>query len=327
MVSQATLHNEDYVRERDIREGDTVLVKRAGDVIPQVLRVLAELRPPDTVPWRMPDTCPGCGEPIVREPGEADWLCVNAACPEQLVRHVEHFAGRAAMDIEGLGEKLAQQLVAAGLVRDLADLFRLRAEQLLTLEGFADKKAANLLAGIDVARGRPLARLLVGLGIRHVGGSVANALAGHFGSLDALAAADEAALLGVPGVGPEIAAAVLAWFASPHNQQLVTRLREAGVRTADKARPAPAAAGPLPLAGKRLVLTGTLPSLSRDEATALIVAAGGQVVGGVSARTDYLVVGEAAGSKLDKARALGVAELDEAGLRALLGAATSAEEA
>ncbi len=315
-VRQATLHNEDYVRERDIREGDTVLVKRAGDVIPQVLRVVPELRPPGTTPWHMPPTCPACGEPIGRAEGEADWFCVNAACPEQLVRHVEHFAGRGAMDIEGLGSKLSEQLVTAGLVGDLADIFALDPESLSGLEGFADKKTANLLAGIEAAKGRPLARLLVGLGIRHVGGTVASALAHHFGSLDALAAADEAALLAVAGVGPEIAAAVRAWFALDHNRGLVARLQAAGVRTADESRPAvvPAAA---PLAGLRLVLTGTLPTLARDEARVLIEAAGGRVVGSVSAKTDYVVVGEEPGSKLAKARALGVAELDEAGLRAL----------
>jgi DNA ligase (NAD+) len=316
-VSQATLHNEDYVRERDIRAGDTVLVKRAGDVIPQVVRVVPELRPPEAVAWRMPAACPACGEPIVREPGEADWLCVNAACPEQLVRHVEHFASRGALDIAGLGEKLAQQLVAAGLVQDLADLYSLTAEQLLTLEGFAETKAANLLAGIAAARARPLGRLLIGLGIRHVGGTVAAALANHFGSLDALTAADETTLLEVPGVGPEITTAVTAWFASPHNQALVARLRAAGVRTADADRPAPAPAGPL--TGKRLVVTGTLPTLSREAARALIEAAGGKVSDSVSAKTDYLVVGESPGSKVDKARALGVAELDETALRALLG--------
>lgn len=318
-VSQATLHNEDYVRERDIREGDTVLVKRAGDVIPQVLRVVPELRPAGTAPWRMPATCPACGEPIARAEGEADWLCVNAACPEQLVRHVEHFASRGAMDIEGFGSKLSEQLVAAGLVGDLADIFQLTPAHLEGLEGFADKKTSNLLAGIEAAKGRPLARLLVGLGIHHVGGTVAATLARHFGSLAALAAAAEADLEAVPSVGPEIAGAVRAWFASEHNRALVARLQAAGVRTADEVQPeAERRVGELPLAGLRFVLTGTLPNLSRDEATALIEAAGGRVVGSVSAKTDYVVVGEAAGSKLEKARALGVGELDEAELVALV---------
>jgi DNA ligase (NAD+) len=314
-VSQATLHNEDYVRERDIREGDTVLIKRAGDVIPQVLKVVPDLRPPEAVPWSMPPRCPACGEAAVREPGEADWLCVNAACPAQLVRHVEHFAGRGAMDVDGLGAKLAAQLVATGRVHDVADLFALGAEDLAGLEGFAEKKVARLLAGIEAAKDRPLARLLIGLGIRHVGGSVAAALARHFGALAALAAAPEAELLDVDGVGPEIAAAVAAWFASPHNQALVGRLAELGVRTADAPGERPPADGPL--SGLRFVVTGTLPGLSREEARSLIEAAGGQLTDSVSARTSYLVVGEGAGSKLAKAQKLNVPVLDEPGLRAL----------
>jgi DNA ligase (NAD+) len=315
-VSQATLHNEDYVRDRDIRAGDTVLVKRAGEVIPQVVRVVPELRPPDAVAWRMPDRCPECGEPAVRAEGEADWFCVNAACPAQLVRNVAHFAGRGAMDIDGLGEKLSAQLVAEGRVRDVADLFTLRAADLDGLTGFADRKAANLLAGIDAARRRPLARLLIGLGIRHVGGTVAAALADHFRALDGLAAAGEEALLAVPGVGPEIAAAVTAWFASAHNQALVARLEAAGVRPLAAHPDAAPVEGAL--SGKRLVLTGTLPTLTREAATALIEAAGGKVVDSVTGKTDYVVVGASPGSKLDRARALGVPGLDEGALRALL---------
>jgi DNA ligase (NAD+) len=316
-VSQATLHNADYVQERDIREGDTVVVKRAGDVIPQVLKVVPELRPPEALAWQMPPTCPACGEPIVRPEGEVDWLCVNAACPKQLVRHIEHFAGRGALDIEGFGSKLAEQLVAVGLVRDLADIYGLTAEQLNALERFADKKTENLLAGIAAAKEQPLGRLLIGLGIRHVGGTIAGALAEHYGNLDALAAASEEDLLTVPGVGPEIATSVRAWFDSPHNQALVARLHAAGVRTADAPRSSRSGDGPL--AGKRFVVTGTLPTLSRDAARALIEDAGGKVSDSVSAKTDYLVVGESPGSKVDKARALGVAELDEAGLRGLVG--------
>jgi DNA ligase (NAD+) len=318
-VSQATLHNEDYVRERDIRVGDTVLVKRAGDVIPQVLKVVPELRPPDAVPWHMPAVCPSCGEAAVRPEGEADWLCLNAACPEQLVRHVEHFAGRGALDIEGLGSKLASQLVATGLVRDLADIYLLTAEQLIELEGFAEKKVAGLLAGIDQARRRPLTRLLIGLGIPHVGGTVARLLARQFGSLAALGSASEEELLAVNGIGPEIAANVHSWFASPHNQALVRRLEAAGVRTADAATPRSSATGPL--AGKRFVITGTLPGLSREAAQALIEDAGGQLSDSISKKTDYLVVGASPGSKREKAQSLGVPELDEAGLRDLVGGA------
>jgi len=340
-VTQATLHNEDYVRERDIRVGDTVLVKRAGEVIPQVLRVVPELRPAGAVPWAMPDRCPACGEAVARAEGEADTYCVNAACPAQLVRHVEHFVGRGAMDIEGLGKKLVALFIQDGLVEDVAGLYHLTAADFEGREGFAAKRTANLLAAIEASKDQPLRRLLTGLGIRHVGDTVAGALAAHFGSLDTLAAADEAGLTAVEGVGPEIAASVLAWFASPHNRALVEKLRAAGVRLADPAPPGGRwpverwdaaagedgtpgggadAAGPRrPLEGLRFVLTGALPTLTREEAAALIEAGGGRVVGSVSAKTDFVVVGENAGSKRDKARALGVREVDEAGLRALLG--------
>jgi len=314
-VSQATLHNEDYVRDRDIREGDTVLVKRAGEVIPQVVRIVPELRPEGAQPWRMPDRCPACDEPAVREEAAADWFCVNAACPAQLVRRVEHFAGRGAMDIEGMGTKLSEQLTDAGLVRDVADLFRLNESDLAGLDGFGDKKTENLLDAIEAAKDRPLVRLIVGLGIRHVGGTVATALARHFQSLDAIAMAGEPDLVSVPGVGPEIAAAVVAWFASAGNRSLVERLKAAGVRTADEGAGVAPASGSL--SGKRFVLTGTLPRLTRAEASALIEAAGGTVVGSVSGKTDYVVVGDTPGSKADKARELGVPTIDEDGLRAL----------
>ncbi len=317
-VSQATLHNEDYVRERDIRVGDSVLIKRAGEVIPQVIRVLPELRPPEAQAWRMPDACPACGESVVREEGAADTFCVNAACPRQLVRRVEHFVSRGAMDIEGLGKKLAAELVEAGLVHDVADLFRLRPEDLAEREGFAAKRTENLIAAIAAARTRSLRRLLVALGIRHVGDAVARALAARFGSLDALAAADADSLQAVEGVGPEIAASLLAWFARPQNRELVERLRAVGVRLADPDWQEPAAAGPEenedrgPLANLSFVITGTLPGLSREEARERILAAGGRVVDTVSRKTDLLLAGEAAGSKLAKAQALGIRVVDEA---------------
>ncbi len=316
-VSQATLHNEDYVTERDIRVGDTVLVKRAGEVIPQVVNVVPGLRPPGAEPWRMPADCPVCRQPVTRAEGEADTYCTNAACPAQLVRHVEHFVARGAMDIDGLGEKLVAQFVADGLVVDVADLYRLAPADLEGREGFADKRIANLIAAIDASRARPLRRLIFGLGIRHVGAAVATALAAAFGSLDALAAADEAALTALDGIGPEIAGAVRAWFAVPRNRELVARLAAAGVRTADPdwTPPAPPAAGGAddtrPLAGRTFVLTGTLPTLTRDEAAARIEAAGGKVTGSVSAKTDYVVAGTAAGSKLAKAQALGIPVIDE----------------
>lgn len=332
-VTQATLHNEDYVRERDIRVGDTVLIKRAGDVIPQVLRVVPELRPPDAVPWEMPTLCPACGEHVLRAEGESDTFCVNAACPTQRVRHVEHFVSRGAMDIEGLGTKLATLFVEEGLIEDVSGLYRLTAADFEGREGFAEKRIANLLAAIENSKDRPLRRLLAGLGIRHVGGTVAAALAAHFGSLAALAEADIDALTAVEGIGPEIAASVRAWFDSPHNQALVERLAAEGVRTADPVAASTettASAGSSgeiptdfasirPLDGKRFVLTGTLPTLTREEATAIIEAGGGRVVSSVSAKTSYVVVGENPGSKLDKARELGVAVLDEVGLRGLAG--------
>ncbi len=329
-VSQATLHNEDYVRERDIRVGDTVLIKRAGEVIPQVIRVLPELRPPDAAPWEMPAQCPACGETVLREEGAADTFCVNAACPRQLVRRVEHFVSRGAMDIEGLGKKLAAQLVEANLVRDVADLFHLTAADFEGREGFAEKRTENLLAAIAEAKGRSLRRLLVALGIRHVGDSVAQALAARFGSLDALAAADADNLQTVEGVGPEIATSLTAWFALPHNAALVERLRAVGLRLADPdwvppADPgagAPGAGGDAdmrPLAGLTFVITGTLPTMSREEAKAYIEAAGGKVTDSVSKKTSCLLAGEAAGSKLAKAQALGVRVVDEAGLRGWVG--------
>lgn len=329
-VSQATLHNEDYVRDRDVRVGDMVLIKRAGEVIPQVIRALPELRPPDAAPWAMPTVCPACGETVVREEGAADTFCVNAACPRQLVRRVEHFVSRGAMDIEGLGKKLAAQLVEAGLVRDVADLFRLAAADFEGREGFAEKRTENLLAAIMEAKGRSLRRLLVALGIRHVGDSVAQALAARFGSLDAVAAADSDTLQTVEGVGPEIAASLTAWFALPHNAELVERLRAAGLRLTDPDWTAPEADGsPVeggappasaagPLAGLTFVITGTLPTMSREEARAYIEAAGGKVTDSVSKKTSCLLAGEAAGSKLAKARALGVRVLDEGELRGMV---------
>ncbi len=318
-VSQATLHNADYVTERDIREGDTVLVKRAGDVIPQVLSVVEALRPDGTEPWSMPRHCPSCGDPVVQPEGAVDIFCENAACPAQLVRRVEHFVSRGAMDIEGLGVKLARLFVEEGLIEDVAGLYTLAAEDLGGREGFAEKRIENLLAAIEASKDRPLRRLLVALGIRHVGGTVARDLASAFRDIDALASASQGDLEAVDGVGPEIASSVEAWFGLEHNRQLVEKLRAEGLRTAD---PQPEGgeedAGDRPLEGLRFVLTGTLPNLTRDEARARIEAAGGSVIGSVSGKTDYVVAGEKAGSKLDKAEKLGIEVLDEEGLLALI---------
>jgi DNA ligase (NAD+) len=313
-VSRATLHNFDYIAERDIRIGDRVLVRRAGDVIPQVVGPIVDLRTGQERVFEPPTRCPVCGEPTVHPEEEVAHYCVNAACPAQLVRRIEYFASRGAMDIETLGEKTAALLVEKGLVTDVADLFALKVEDLLGLEGFAEKKAENLLAGIAAAKDRPLSRLLTALGIRYVGGTVAEMLARHFGSLDALAAAGVEELQTIEGIGPRIAGAVVDWFSRPRHRQIVDKLRAAGVRLAEE-RPAPV--GAQPLAGLTFVITGTL-SQPREEVAAWIEARGGKVTGSVSARTSYLVVGESpGGTKYRKAQELGVPMISEEQLRAL----------
>ncbi|MEM9663681.1 MAG: NAD-dependent DNA ligase LigA [Bacteroidota bacterium] len=319
-VQQATLHNEDYITSRDIRVGDTVVVKRAGDVIPQVVQALPAMRHGTEEPWQMPTACPSCRTPLVRLPDEADVYCVASDCPAQFIRLVEHYASRAALDIEGLGSKLAVQLVEQGPVRTLADLYRLTADDLLALDGFAQKKADNLLQGIAQSKDAPLARVLFGLGIRHVGKTTAELIVGQMASLADVEAATIEALVAIDGVGPVIAESVVDWFQVDENRRLVEALRMLGVNTERLPSEAPPSdAEEAPLAGKTLVLTGTLPTLSRAEAKALIQAAGGKVTGSVSAKTDYLVAGEAAGSKLEKAQALAIPVLDEEGLRALIG--------
>ncbi len=315
-VSHATLHNADYIAERDIREGDTVVVKRAGEVIPQVLRPVLELRPPEAVAWQMPERCPACGEPVERAPDEAATLCVNAACPAQLVRSVEHFVSRGAMDIDGFGIRQAELFVERGLLRDVAGIYALSAADLEGIEGFAEKRIDNLLSAIEVSKTRPADRLLSALGIRGVGGVVSQLLMDHFGSLDALAAATRDELRQVPGIGPKLADTVAEWFGHEPNRRLIEELKAAGVRTElERTQPA----GAQPLAGLIFVITGTLPTLSREQAGALITAHGGKVTGSVSANTDYLLAGEKAGSKLDKAQKLGVPIVDEAGLRSMIG--------
>ncbi len=315
-VSNATLHNADYVAERDIREGDMVVVKRAGEVIPQVLRPVLELRPPDTQPWQMPDRCPVCGEPVERPEGEVAYYCVNAACPAQLVRAVEHFVSRGAMDIEGFGIRQAELFVDLGFLRDVADIYYLKADQLLPLEGFAEKKVANLLAAIEASKEQSPARLLAALGIRGVGATVAQTLMDHFRSLDALAVAAREELEQIPGIGPKLADSVADWFSRTPNRRVVEKLKAAGVRTeVEVAR----AVGPQPLAGLTFVITGTLPTMSREQAAEFIEARGGKVTGSVSGKTDYLVAGEKAGSKLTKAEKLGVEVIDEAVLRKMAG--------
>jgi DNA ligase (NAD+) len=315
-VSNATLHNADYVAERDIREGDTVVVKRAGEVIPQVLGPVLELRPPGTRPWQMPDRCPVCGEPVEHPEGEVAYYCVNAACPAQLVRSVEHFVSRGAMDIEGFGIRQAELFVEREFLHDVADIYYLTADQLLPLEGFGEKKVSNLLAAIETSKGRSPARLLAALGIQGIGVTVAQLLMDHYRSLDALATAPRQELEQIPGIGPKLAESVADWFSRETNRRVLEKLKAAGVRTeAERVK----VVGPQPLAGLTFVITGTLPTMSREQAKAFIETHGGKVTGSVSSKTDYLLAGERAGSKLAKAEKLGVSVIDEAALEGMVG--------
>ena len=320
-VTNATLHNEDEVRRKDVRVGDTVIVRRAGDVIPEVVGVVLERRPmkdlvtPLHEPFRMRDTCPECGAPVVRLEGEAAARCTNGlACPAQRKQAILHFASRRAMDIEGLGDKLVDQLVDKGLVATPADLYRLSREQLADLERMADKSADNLVAAIAAGRGRPLARFIQALGIRHVGEQTAKDLARHFGRLADILAADEAGLMAVSDVGPVVAASIRAFLAEPHNQAVIRALENAGAWVDGE----PAPRDILPLAGKTFVLTGALPDLSREQAKERIEALGGKVAGSVSKKTDYVVAGAEPGSKLKKAEELNVKVLDQDRLLELL---------
>ncbi len=308
-VTYATLHNEDEVRRKDVREGDTVIVRRAGDVIPEIVGPVLSKRPKGAKPWRFPETCPSCGTRLVRPEGEADRRCPNTACPSRNVEWLFSFASRGAMDIEGLGYMTVVQLLERGLVKDPGDIYRLTAEDLATLEGFAERSISNLLASIERSKDRPLWRLLVALNIRHVGEHVAQLLARAFGSIDALAAASVEEIDAVPGIGPAIARSVWEWFHDPANLALIEKLRAAGVRMAEEAPAGPAEQGPL--AGKTIVLTGTLPSLTREEATRLAQEAGAHVASSVSRKTDFVLAGESPGSKLARAIELGVEVIDE----------------
>jgi DNA ligase (NAD+) len=321
VVSAATLHNEDYIRELDIRIGDTVLVKRAGDVIPKVLRPILELRDGSEVIWQMPEECPSCGEPIVRPPGEAATYCVNNACPAQLVRRVEHFVSRGAMDIRGFGYRQAELFVERGYIKDLADIYRLPWDEISALEGYGEKRVENLRQAIEASKEQPASRLLIGLGIRFVGEVVAEDLMRHFESLYALMEADQEQLNAIEGIGPKIAESVVEFFSLEPNRKLVREFAELGVRITSpaSARVQESAGDELPLAGLTFVITGTLPTMSRDEAKAFIEAHGGKVTGSVSGNTNFLLAGEKAGSKLDKAQQLGVPVLSEEELRARVG--------
>jgi len=315
-VVSATLHNEDEVRRKDVRVGDTVIIRRAGDVIPEVVRVLPESRQRNAPQFVLPKRCPECGSKVVRLPDEAIARCSGGlVCPAQRKQSLLHFASRRALDIEGLGDKLVDQLVDAGRVHTPADLYKLDVAALAALERMADKSAANVVAAIDKSRTTTLRRFIYALGIRHVGETTAADLAQHFGTLDALLAADEQALLGVRDVGPVLVQSILQFFAEPHNRQVIAQLRAAGVHWTETA-PKRAPAGKF--AGLTFVITGTLPTLLRDDAKGLIEEHGGKVAGSVSKKTSYVVAGAEPGSKLDKAGELGVPVLDEQQLMAML---------
>ncbi len=317
VVKQATLHNFDYIAEKDIRVGDRVMLKRAGDVIPYVIGPVSDARTGQEWPYQPPETCPTCDQPVEHLAGEVAWYCVNAACPAQLVRNLEHFVSRGAMDIDGMGIKIVEQLAREGLVRDVADIYTLRRDALLNLEGFAAKKVDNLLQAIENSRQQPLARLINALGIRGVGEVMAVDLTAHYSDLDSLGRATPDELQQIAGIGPNIASAILDWFAREQNQHLLGKLKAAGVWPVIAARAA-AATGSQPLKDLVFVVTGTLPGFSREGIKEYIQENGGKVTDSVSKKTSYLVVGEAPGSKLEKARELGVPILDEAALRKLV---------
>ena len=318
-VKLATLHNEDDIRRKDIRVGDTVIVQRAGDVIPQVVGPVTSLRTGDEPVFEMPTECPVCGTPVVRPEGEAMRYCPNRACPAQIFRLLVHFASRGAMDIEGLGESMAQQLLNArrddgsALVEDVADIYFLEKDDLVKFERMGEKSAENLLAGIEASKTRPLARVLFGLGVRHVGDETAELLAGHFGSMDAMASASLDDLESVPTIGPKTAQSVYEYFQDDANRALIEKLRKAGVKLEGAA-----AAREGPLMGSTFVVTGSLSRWSRNEVESLIKRYGGAVGSSVTKKTNYLVAGESPGSKLTKAQEYGTTVLDEDGFAGLL---------
>ncbi len=318
IVSRATLHNEDEIRRKDIRIGDWVLVQRAGDVIPEVVMPIKDRRTGKERPFEMPRTCPVCGSQLVRKPGEAVWRCPNKNCYAQLVRHLQHFASRNAMDIEGLGEKVARALVDAGLVRDVADLYYLKVEDLLQLPGFALKKAQNLYNAIQKSKKTTLARFLYALGIRHVGEVVAQILAEHFKSLDKLQKATVADLMSIPGIGPEVAQSIVEFFRNPRNQRTLEKLIKAGITFEDVKEGEEAEEKPLK--GLTFVFTGALKSMTREEAKKRVQALGGKVASDVSRRVDIVVVGDKPGSKFQRAQRLGLKIIGEEEFLRLIGA-------
>ena len=320
-VSRATLHNADRLVELDLHAGDTIVVRKAGEIIPEVVRVLPELRPVGSQRLELPHTCPECGSELVREEGEAATRCVNSSCPAILRGALRHWVSKGALDVDGLGSKLIEQLVDRGLVGSIAGLYRLDGALLCSLERMGSKSAENLVAALAQSKQQPWHRQLYGLGIHHVGEVNAKALAKAFPSAADLAtAATETpeAITAVYGIGAEIAQSLQQWFSTGANQELLTTLERLGFSLASSEEKQPEPSGPAPLTGQTFVLTGTLPSLSRSQAQALIEAAGGKVTGSVSKKTSYVVAGEEAGSKLSKAESLGIPVLDEASLQALL---------
>ena len=317
IVRNATLHNFDFIAEKDIRIGDRVLVKRAGEVIPYIIASITETRSGQERPYTPPSACPACGGSVEHLEGEVAYYCVNAACPAQRIRNIEHYVSRTAMDIVGMGGKIVEQLVSEGLLNDVADLYTLEKDALLALEGFKDKKADNLLTAIVASKAQPLNRLITGLGIRGVGETMAADLTNHFADLDALAAATQDDLEAIEGIGPNIAAALVDWFLLPFNQRLLGKLRDAGVNPRNQGLGIRNQGGGV-LDGLTFVITGTLPSMSRDEAKAFIQSHGGKVTGSVSAKTDYLLAGEKAGSKLAKAEGLDVKIIGEEELKEMV---------
>jgi len=312
-IGRATLHNADEIERLDVREGDTVLVERAGDVIPHILRVMSEKRPPDSMPFAFPAKCPVCGSAAFRPEGEVVSRCTNSTCPARLKEGLLHYGNRRAMDIEHLGEAVVEQLVDRGLVGTFADLYALSVDQLAELERLAEKSATNLYTAILGSKGRGLARLLFALGIRYVGENVARILAAEFGGMEKLAAATEEELAAIHGIGPRIAKGVALFFLQQENRRLIAALRQVGVKMEEKS-----SAGPKPLLGRTFVLTGGLTSMTRDEAKVAIQRLGGRVASSVSKKTDYVVAGTDPGSKYEDATRLGVPLLDESAFRQLL---------
>jgi DNA ligase (NAD+) len=334
-ISMATLHNADDLARKDIREGDWVVIEKAGDVIPRVVGPVLSRRPADSQPWVMPTRCPQCGSQLVREEGEAVWRCENTSCPAKLQRGLEHFASRGAMNIDGLGESLIAQLIEGGLVADYADLYALTADQLADLTStsirsdgreivrrFGEKNAAKVVAQVEGSKGNELWRLIYGLGIRHVGERGAQVLARAFWTIDALADATVEQLQQTPEIGPVLAASVRTWMDEPRNRQLLERLRRAGVQMEVPESARPSGDAPGALAGRTYVITGTLDAMSRDQAEAALKKLGAKVAGSVSRKTTGVVVGAEAGSKAEKARELGVPTLDERAFLDLIGSHT-----